>query len=407
MAALDLGSTKVACLIAKISAEGVPQIIGAGHQASKGLKAGAIIDMDEVAAVVRSTVEAAEEMAEETVHGIIVNVSGGAPRSRLIAYDVAIGGHEISDADLKRILDPSELMKGEDEDRAILHAMPIGYSLDETRGIRDPRGMHGDRLGVNMHVVSASVSSLRNISTCVGLAHLDAQAMVVSPLASSLACLVDDEKELGVTLIDMGGGSTSIAVYFDGVLVHVDNIPVGGCHVTSDIAQGLSTPLSYAERLKTLYGSAVPSPSDDREVIRVPIIGDEEGLESNQVPRSMLVGIIRPRLEETFELVRERLEIAGFDKVAGRRVVLTGGASQVPGIRDIAAGILDKQVRLARPRQLLGLPEATSGPAFASVVGLLSYATQDRRDLPIMGLRENGSPSGRLSRLGQWIRDNF
>jgi len=232
---------------------------------------------------------------------------------------------------------------------------------------------------------------------------------VVSAYASGLACLVDDEKDLGVTCIDMGGGTTTIAVFEGGQLVHTDAIPLGGVHVTNDIARGLSTPLTQAERLKTLYGSAMPSPSDDREILKVPLVGEDEDGAANQVPRSTLVQIIRPRLEETFEMVRGQIEAAGFDRLASRRVVLTGGASQMQGVREVAAQVLDKQIRLGRPAGFHGLPEATGGPAFATCAGLLRYAVQHQSERPAHhdNRMAEAMAGGTFERLGGWLRKNF
>ncbi len=222
-----------------------------------------------------------------------------------------------------------------------------------------------------------------------------------------MSSVSEDEKNLGVTCVDMGGGTISISVFFDSELVHIDSIPVGGVHVTNDIARGLSTPLIHAERMKTLYGSAIPTASDDHEIIKVPLIGEEETGETNQVSRSVLVGIIRPRIEETFEMVRGRLQEAGFDKVAGRRIVLTGGASQLPGVREMAGSILDKQVRLGRPLPVPGLAESVSGPAFSTSVGLLHFAFNNPAEEAKSAYRPIEEPGGRFARLGQWLRENF
>ncbi len=406
VAALDVGTAKVCCFIARGGDKGL-EIVGIGHQVSRGLRCGAIVDMDASEAAIRATVEAAEQMAGENIRQVIVNLSGGVPKSRLIAYEFSIAGHEIGDSDLRRLLDPAALGGELDGARELIHAIPVGYSIDGNRGVRDPRGMYGQRLGVNMHTISAATGAVRNLEVSISRCHLDVETKVVSPFASALACLVDDEKQLGVTLIDMGGGTTSIAIFFDDELVHVDSIPVGGIHITNDIAQGLSTPLTHAERMKTLYGSAIPSPSDDREVIKVPMIGEEGATEASQVTRSMLVGIIRPRLEETFEMVRSRLDEAGFDKVAGHRVVLTGGASQLSGARELAAMIMDKQVRMGRPRPIAGLAEAVSGPAFATCAGLLAYAASNPSPGPGAAYRPMEEPNSRLGRFGQWIRENF
>ncbi len=406
IAALDVGTTKVACFIVR-RAEGGPRIVGIGHQVSHGLRSGAIVNMHDAEAAIRSTVSAAEQMAGENIRNVVVNVSCGAPKSKLVAYEVSISGHQIGDADLHRILDAGNLARHKTEDHDLIHALPVSYNIDGNRGVRDPRGMYGERLGVNMHMVSAGSGPVRNFATCVSRCHLDIEAKVVSPYASGLACLVEDETSLGVTLVDMGGGTTSIAVFFDGEVVHTDIIPLGGVHVTNDIARGLSTPVVHAERMKTLYGSAMPTPSDDREVIKVPLIGDEGDSESNQVPRSMLVGIIRPRLEEIFEMVRARLESAGFDKVAGRRAVLTGGASQLPGVTQLAGMILDKQVRMGRPRPMDGLADAVAGPAFSTCMGLLNYTINRPVEAARGAYRPMGEPVGRFGRLGQWIRENF
>ena len=258
----------------------------------------------------------------------------------------------------------------------------------------------------NMHIVTAATGAVRNLATCIQRCQLGIGAFVVSPYASGLASLVGDERELGVTLIDMGGGTTSIAVFLEGNVIHTDVVPVGGQHVTSDIARGLSTGLTHAERLKSLYGHAIATSADEREMIDVPQVGEEEG-HVQQVPRSLLVGIMQPRLEETFELVRSRLEASGFDKVGGRRVVLTGGAAQLPGMSDLAALILDKQVRIGRPIHLSGLAEATSGPAYATAAGLLAYALAMERVPPPAPIAEAPEAAGFLGRVSHWIKEYF
>ncbi len=215
-----------------------------------------------------------------------------------------------------------------------------------------------------------------------------------------------DEKDLGAICIDMGGGTTTVSVFFDGEVLFVDSIPVGGAHVTNDIARGLAIHLVDAERMKTLYGSANPSPSDDQELIKVQLVGEEQG-ETSQVARSMLVGIIRPRLEEIFELVRDKLDETGFNKVAGRRVVLTGGASQLTGVADLASAMLDKQVRLGRPVNIEGLAESANGPAFSVCAGLIDFALSDQVEALTPSARSMEVPSGRFGRLGQWLRENI
>lgn len=408
VAALDVGSTKVCCFIARVQDDGTPRIVGIGHQVARGMRGGAVVDMEELEHSIRASVEAAEDMAGERIKAVVVNVSGGSPQSANVKVEVSMNGHAVNEADIRRMLDHGRAHH-ESADREMVHAIPVDYTIDGNEGIKDPRGMYGERLGVAIHVISAGVGPVRNLRTVVNRCHLDIEARVVSPYASGLACLVDDERELGVTCIDMGGGTTSIAVFLAGQLVHTDVIPVGGHHVTNDIARGLSTPLSYAERMKTLYGSAIPSPADDREMLKVPLVGEDEDGASNQVPRSMLIQIIQPRLEETFELVRSHLEQGGFDKLAGRRVVLTGGASQMQGVRDLAGLVLDKQVRLGRPVGFHGLPEATGGPAFSTCGGLIRYALAHTPP-PVRGKKASAdgpSTGSGWGKLGQWLKSNF
>ncbi|MBT3990252.1 MAG: cell division protein FtsA [Rhodospirillaceae bacterium] len=404
--ALDVGTTKVACFIARPLVNGAAEVIGVGHQVSKGIKNGNIVDMAAVEDSIRTTVEAAEHMAGENVRDVVLCVSGSVPESKLISFDVAISGHEISEVDLKRALDPTWLYSQQVDDRQIIHTLPVAYSIDGNPGVKDPRGMYGEKLGVNMHVITASAGALRNITACVNRCHLDVESQVVGPYAAGLSCLVEDEKELGVICIDMGGGTTDLSVFFDGEIVYTDSVPLGGNHVTNDIARGLSTPVAYAERMKTLYGSAVPSPSDDQEVIKVPLVGEEDDGE-NQISRSMLVGIIRPRIEEIFELVREKLEPTGFEKAGARRVVLTGGASQLTGVRELAAEMMDKQVRLGRPNYVKGLAESVNGPAFSAPAGLIQVVMKERKAMSQTSSRTMDAPNNKFGRIGKWIRENI
>ncbi len=411
VAALDVGSTKVACFVAKTdpSAQGAAaRVVGIGYQVSKGVRGGAIVDMEQAEQSILNAVSAAEQMAGDTLHAVLVNVSGGSPTSRTIGVEVSIAGHEIGDGDVRRVVDQGRAAHAQGE-RRLLHAIPVGYTIDGSRGIRDPRGMYGERLGVNMHLVTASAGAVRNLETVVGRCRLDIDAFVVSAYAAGLAALVEDEMDLGVTVIDMGGGTTSVAIFFDGNVIHTDCVPIGGNHVTNDIARGLSTPVVHAERLKTLYGSAVASPADAREIIDVPLVGEEDHVQPNHVPKSILTGIIQPRLEETFELVRSRIEASGFDKIAGRRVVLTGGASQLQGARELAALVLDKQVRMGRPIRLPGLSDQTGGPAFSACAGLLAFAMQTSAETarPAPQALGDGAAVGLFGRFGLWLRENL
>lgn len=406
IAALDIGTTKVCCFIATTDENAQLQIAGVGHHRATGLRNGQVVNMDEAEASVRAAVDAAEQMANERVDRVFINVTCGSPRSSQVDVELAVSGHEIRDTDVRRIME-SAGSQFNAADRDLIHCIPTGYSIDGANGIIDPRGMHGEKLGVNIHLVTAALGQSRNLSTVVERCHLDIQDKVVSAYASGLACLVEDEKELGVTVIDMGGGTTSVAVFQEGHIEFIETIPIGGNHVTSDIAKGLSTPVAKAERLKTVYGSVVQTPSDTRELLKVPLVGEEDEESANEVPKSMLVQIIQPRLEETFELVRGALDASGYSQIAGRRVVITGGASQLEGVRDLAELVLDKQVRLGRPRMIRGLPESVSGPAFATTAGLLRYAVNEHVSLPDMAAIETVGRSRGIGRIGQWLKENF
>ncbi len=406
LSALDIGTSKICCFIARVAGDERPSVIGIGHQLSRGVRTGAIIDMEQAETALRATVHAAEQMAGETISEVIINLSGGYPASQTVGVEVPLSGREVADQDLHRVLAQGHQVNGA-HDRRLIHSIPVGYSIDGSRGIRDPRGMYGERLGVDMHVITAATGAVKNLTGCVARCHLETRAIVVSPYAAGMAALVNDEMDLGVTVVDMGAGTTSVAVFFDGQVVYTDSVPIGGGHVTNDIARGLSTPLIHAERVKTLYGNCIATPADEREIIHVPQVGEEEFGIPNQIPRSILIGIVQPRLEETFELVRSRLESSGFDKIAGRRVVLTGGASQLGGIRELAALVLDKQVRMGRPIRTHGLADATAGPAFAVAAGLLAFALDAETHQPRPNRAGATSGTGMLGRFGSWLKENF
>ena len=258
-----------------------------------------------------------------------------------------------------------------------------------------------DTLGSRVHLVDASQAALRNLGTCLARCDLEVEELVSAPFAAGLATLVEDEKRIGATVVDMGGGTTSIAVFAEGQLIHTSQILVGGWQVTNDLARVLSTPINHAERLKTLHGGALSSQDDEREMLPIPLVGEDED-HIARIPRAMVVNIIRPRLEETFEFVRDRLEQAGVAREAGQRVVLTGGGSQLIGVRELAARVLDRQVRVGRPRPVRGLPETAGGAPFAVATGLLAWAAGEGR--PIVDIAPGlDRPRGALRRLIDWL----
>lgn len=418
LSVIDVGTSKVVCLIARLMPAQASdtlrgrthscKILGIGHQRSRGLKAGAVVDMDEAENAIRLAVDAAERMAGVQVEGVIVNLTGGRIGSHHYQAHIKIGGRAVGEADVHRVLEAAASRTAR-QGRAVLHSVPSGFSLDSTRGVRDPKGMIGDELGSDLHVVSCDQAAARNLMLAVERCHLDIEAVVTSPYASGLSALADDEAEMGAALIDLGGGCTSIGVFSSGHLTHVDAIALGGNHVTMDVARGLSIRLGDAERLKTLYGSCIASSSDDRETVAISEVG-EDADHAVHLPKSHLVRIIRPRVEEILELVRDRLKAAGFSAQAGRRLVLTGGACQLTGLTEQARRIISPQVRIGRPLGIQGLPESAKNPAFAAAVGLLVYpqiAGIEHFEPRRQGAVRATGTDGYMSRVGRWLRESF
>ncbi len=417
MSVLDVGSTKVCCLIAKLTPREDSEILagrshsievlGYGYQRSRGIKSGVVVDMDAAEQAIRLAVDSAERMAGVTVESLIANVSCGRLQSEIFSAGVPLAGESVTEADIQRVLSAGS-SHSVTEGRAVTHALPISYSLDGNRGMRDPRGMMGQKLGVDMQVVTTEIAPVRNLELCINRGHLHVETMVATPFASGLSTLVDDETELGVACIDMGGGTTTLSVFVEGRMVHLDAIAVGGHHVTTDIARAFATRLQDAERLKTLHGSPLSSSSDDRDMLTVPPLEADSDL-PNQIPRSALTRVIRPRVEEILELVRDRLTASGFAGRVGKQIVLTGGASQLTGLSEVARRVLGRNVRLGRPLGVAGLPEAAKGPAFAAAVGLLIYPQVAQIEQFEHRNRRSGwaGQSGYLARVGQWIRESF
>jgi cell division protein FtsA len=407
IAVLDIGTCKIACLIAHADSAGEIKVVGIGHQLSKGIKSGIITDFTEAETSIANAVHAAEQMAGETVEGVMVSLSGGNLTSRNVTVEMSMLGEEVSDRDIMDIIEQGRSSIAHNE-HDIIHCIPVSYYLDGARGIRDPRKMYGKKLGADLHIITGMPSVTRNLAHCAGRCHLNVDEYIASPYASALSCLEEDEKQLGVTLVDMGGGVTSFTVFAGGKNIYTDTIPIGGMHVTNDIARGLSTSLAHAERLKTLHGSAIATASDDQVLIDVPALGEDEGDEVNTMPRSMLVGVIRPRIEEIFEMIRSKLELSGVAPLAGKRVVLTGGASQLIGAREMASNILNKQVRLGRPRTLPGLAEAMSGPAFSTALGMVEYIVKKPMEEQMFdAYRRRGGLTAGFEKVVSWFKENF
>jgi cell division protein FtsA len=421
MTVLDIGSTKTVCIIARmVPNEGgrylhgrthAPEVIGIGHTKSHGVKSGLINDLDAAEQSIRQAVDSAERMAGLTVDSMIVNVSAGRLQSCMSSASIQLGDSAITKSDIQKVL-KATIARASNVDRNVLHLLPVDHVLDGERGIVDPRGMIGSELTLNMHAVTADAAPLRNIELCVNRAHLSIESMVATPYASGLAVLVDDELDLGCACIDMGGGTTSVSIFADRAFIHADSIAVGGHHVTMDIARGFSCRLDDAERMKVMQGSALATVADERDVIQVPGIGDDDYEGATQVPRSLLNRIIGARIEETLEMLRDRINKSGYSGVVGKRVVLTGGAAQLTGLSDMARRILGRNVRVGRPLGVAGLPAAAKGPAFAAAAGLMIYpqvAENDRSSMKFRGTFRGAATGteGPFGRVTQWLRESF
>ncbi|MEE9272598.1 MAG: cell division protein FtsA [Robiginitomaculum sp.] len=411
VAILDIGSSKVVCFIGR-QEEGVGvRILGAGYHASKGLKGGVVVDIEQAENTIRHAVEKAERAAGIAISSVVVNVSTRSLRSRHINVETEFTNSEVADRDLQRVINTA-LMEFDEPDHAIIHALPLNWSVDKERGVRDPRGMYGSTLGVDMHFVTAGIGVLRNLSHAIERCHLRIIDMVASPFAAGHGVLVADEIDLGVTLIDMGGGITTAAIFRDRTLATVDVVGIGGQNVTSDIARSLTTPFEAAERIKTIYGSALDSPLDDTQTIPCPPMGAQDEL--HHEPLSVLTNIVRSRIEETFEIFKSRFQAAGIEEYAGRRIVLTGGASQLSGVTQIAEYIFKKRVRIGRPHDLLDMPDAMLGPDFAVAAGLIKLAFEEKHeaisgppDLSGKRYRTRRYAGGSIGKSFKWFKENF
>ncbi len=416
---LDVGSTKISCVIARLMPREetaiLPgrthhvEVLGIGHQRSRGVKSGVIVDLDAAEQSIRLAVDSAERMAGVTVESLIVNMSAGRLKSESFAAGINLGGHDVDDSDINRVL-AAGAKQSMAVERQVVHSLPVSFTLDAERGISDPRGMFGDQLSVDMHVLTADAAPLRNLELCINRAHLNVEMIVATPYASGLAALVEDEAQMGAACIDIGGGTTTIAIFNENKFVYADAIAVGGNHITMDIARGLSTRLDEAERLKVKQGSALPSIADERDMLSVMPIGDDDGEVANQVPRAVLTRIIRARVEETLEIVRDRLNQSGYGQAVGKRIVLTGGGSQLQGLAEVARRILARNVRVGRPLGVAGLPDAARGPAFATTAGLLIYPQVAEFEISAarFSARQKASGTGgRIARMGNWLRESL
>ncbi|MGK2910212.1 MAG: cell division protein FtsA [Sphingobium sp.] len=382
--AVDIGSWKVSALIAGRTDTGELAILGTGQRESRGVRRGYIADMERTEMAVRETVEQAERVAGLNIEDVWVSFSGGSLVSDVVTVERGLGGYRVEQSDIDDLLTTGR-QSIDPDGRIVLHAQPTCFTLNGTEGVKRPLGMHADKLGVDIHVVLADGAPLANMEMCVRGAYLNVNAVVAAPIATGLACLSEEERDLGVALVEMGAGVTNVSLYVGGMLVGLHSIPIGAADITDDIASAFGIRRSQAERMKCFYGSAMQSRRDFREMIEIaPISGDVAAGEGGKITRAALVGVICERLNQLMAEVNAALKGMGFNSPVGRQVVLTGGGAEMKGIADYAQSALGRAVRIGRPRGLAALPEAHSGPAFATLAGLALYGASNPVDLRSM-----------------------
>jgi cell division protein FtsA len=381
------------------------ELIGFGHTRARGITAGTGIDMARAEEAIRIAVDAAERSAKLEIASIVLSVSGGRLGSDSFSAAARLPGPSVEEGDIRRALDAASLHSVRDG-RAVLHSIPVGYALDGVSGIRDPRGMLGEVLSVDLHVITADLPALKNLILCIERCHLTVESLIAAPYAAGLAVLAPDETEIGATVLDLGNGTTTAAVFAAGDCVHVDGIALGGSHVTMDLARGLGTTPVEAERLKTLHGSVLAGTSDEMDMVTVPAVHGEHET-ANAVSRSSLVRMIRPRIDEILEVIRDRLKASNMISVASRRIVLTGGGAQLTGIADLVGRVFGATTRVGRPLGMTNFSEPSRGPAFAVASGLLVYPQFAGREHFEPRRRHARGEANYVTRVGRWLRESF
>jgi cell division protein FtsA len=406
---LDIGTSKTACLIAAIEpapragVDAGVRVLGVGHTRARGLKGGVITDLSEAETAVRAAIAQAERMAQVTLEEVLVSVSCGRLQSAYFAATVDVAGGVVAAHDIERVMAGGRSW-AERDGRMLLHLNRVGFRLDGLPGSSDPRGMAGRHLSADLHTIVADEPPIRNLLLVVERCYLSVRALVAAPYASAIAATSEEERRLGVTCIDIGAGTATVAAFAEGHFIHAAAVPVGGHNITFDIAHALQTPLAEAERIKTLYGTMIVARSDEHEAFSFGLAGEEEGAHG-RTTKAHLAQIIRPRIAQILDLVRERMEQAGVPSFSSERVVLTGGTAGLVGIGEFAANALGRPVRVGKP-QVGGLPQGVSGSAFSTVAGLLAVAGAGGEEA-ITSRGAQSLEAGYLERVGQWLKAGF
>ena len=421
IAILDIGTSKIGCLILRFDgpdqfreADGIGsmagqssfRVIGAAITRSRGVSFGEIDAMLETERAIRTAVQAAQKMANVRVDHVICCFSGAEPRSYGLNGAIELHDSVVSEQDVSCAMASCEV-PAFGEGREVLHAQPVNFALDHRSGLGDPRGQIGNQLAVDMHLLTVDADAIQNILYCVKRCDLEVAGLASSAYVSAISSLVEDEQELGAACIDMGGGTTGISIFIKKHMIYTDCVRMGGDHVSADISKGLQVPLATAERIKTFYGCVQATGMDDREMIEIG--GDTGDWEHDRrsISRAELIGIMRPRVEEILEEVRVRLDAAGFEHLQSQQIVLTGGASQIPGLDGLAPKILGQQVRIGRPLRVQGLPQAATGSGFSAAVGLCLFATHPQDEWWDFDIPSERYPARSLKRAVKWFKDNW
>ncbi len=398
---LDIGTSKVAALVAEPGADGALEILGMGSHESKGLKKGVVVNIEATVSAIQRALEEAELMADCKIQSVFTGIAGSHIRSFNSTGMVAIKDREVSAIDVERVIETAKAVNIP-TDQQILHVLRQEFIIDGQEDVREPIGMSGVRLEVKVHIVTGAVSSAQNIVKCVRRCGLEVNDLILQPLASSRAVLSDDEKDLGVCLIDIGGGTTDIAVFTHGAIRHTAVIPIAGDQITSDIAMALRTPTAEAESIKVRHGVALRQLADPNEMIEVPGIGERA---PRVMSRQTLAEVIEPRVEELFSLVQQVLRESGFEELLSSGVVLTGGSSVMQGMVELGEEIFHMPVRVGVPKYSGGLAEVVRNPRYATAVGLLLEGVSQMQQGQMS--RQSGSFRAVLARMREWFQRNF
>ena len=399
---LDIGTSKVVAIVGEISPNKEIEIIGIGSSRSRGLKKGVVVNIESTVHTIQRAIEEAELMAGCEIHSVYTGIAGSHIRSLNSHGIVAIRDNEVSVGDVDRVIDAARAV-AIPADQKILHILPQEFLIDSQEGIKEPIGMSGVRLEAKVHMVTGSVSSAQNIVKCVRRCGLDVDDIILEQLASSYAVLTEDEKELGVCLIDVGGGTTDIAIFTEGSIHHTAVIPIAGDQVTNDIAVALRTPTQYAEDIKVRYACALTQLANPEETIEVPSVGDRP---PRRLARQTLAEVVEPRYEELFSLVQAELRRSGYEDLIAAGIVLTGGSSKMEGVIELAEEIFHMPVRVGVPQFVSGLSDVVKNPIYSTGVGLLLFGQRQIHD-SIPGVHLNGSVKGVWERMKNWFQGNF